>query len=166
MRTSYNPDTKYSLSPRSVYERWQKKKQELSEKRYPTYVSHFISPSVAPLHISMYRELWTCKKPCTKHLCRSDWSIRTLVIYFLSYIIRFSYLKLYSRHFQTYCHSKPRVVNSRTRYDWIFKFRIIFKLLYVRGSPKLQKVNYLHLFIDKSLWNYLSFYEIWAVIPL
>ena len=47
----------------------------------------------------MYRELLTCKKPSTTHLCMSNgvaWSIRTIVIHFPTYIIRFSYLQLYS----------------------------------------------------------------------
>ena len=93
--TEKSTSTSILVYDQYIYERWPKEEQELCVTCFPTYVSNFISPSVAPLHIMTWnyvQRIVNCKKPCTKHLCMSywlAWSIRTLVIYFLTFIIRF-----------------------------------------------------------------------------
>ena len=66
-----------------------------------------------------YWALITCKMPGTEHLFMSHWvawSIRTFVIYFPIYTVRFRTCNSLPI-FPTHCHSKPCIVNSLPLYD-------------------------------------------------
>ena len=71
--------------------------------------------------------------------------------------------------YPTYCYSKSRVVNSRTRYDQIFKFRIIFKLLYVQIFAQRKSKNSKKLIIYIFYWHifmkwFMFLWNLWAVM--
>ena len=111
-------------------------------------------PFLWPLHIKLEIAYWTfltCKKPYG-NICLCF--LGSLGLYKDSCHL----LSTLFPTFQIYCHSKTHIGNSRTRYDKIFRFWLIFKSNFTfksmhQSSPNLQQVNYSHIFIDTSLQN-------------